>query len=156
MRHGLLPGHTALLLFATAPRLALPSQAPCLLQLWPGSLSPAPHQVGPTSVYHLIVFRSVRWLVTTLLWVTTFPGSGSVTLSASKLYWLTVSILPLALMPPHQAKGHIPSKDLLVPLLLWPIQPIRDPTRPATRCSLASSKCSECSLPCVSFCPLST
>lgn len=89
MRPGLLPGQKAFLSLATAPWLALCSStlqyplAPCL-QLWSDTSPSSPTKRAPHPIYHLTGLPPVGWLVTTQLWVTTFSGSGAVTLSASK------------------------------------------------------------------------
>lgn len=71
---------------------SIPWHPACSCGLLP--LPQPPPSKPHVSIYHLIGFPPFGQLVTTLLWVTTFPGSGAATLSASKLHWLLESHTP--------------------------------------------------------------
>lgn len=96
-------------------RLALcPSMFQCPLAVclhpWPAPSPSSPAKQVPCPIYHLTSLLPVRWFVTSQLRVTTFPGSGMVSLSASKLPWPPENHTPrFNPLTRHQAKGLIPS-----------------------------------------------
>lgn len=121
-------------------RLALcPSMLQCLLapclQPLPAPSPSSPTKQVPCPIYHPTSLLPVRWLVTSQLWVATFPGSGMASISASKLPWPPENHTPcfdpfIPLPPaPNQATDLIPSKAL--PALACSAMPYTDlPTAP--------------------------
>lgn len=160
MKLHLLLGHKVFWPLAMASWLALcPSTlqyplAPCL-HLWPAPFFSSPTKQIPHPIYQLIGLLPVGRLVTTLLgpW---FRRCHSLYLQAA-----LASRKPHAMFQsPHPplSKGHIPSKDLPAPLLLWPAQPhpqlvCPQHCSPATTNSFASSKHSAGALPCTPSVP---